>query len=335
MSASPKAGLLDPFDEADHQQQRDRVVHPRLALQRAGEPLLDRRAAQHGEDRGRVGGGDRGADQHPFQQRQVEDQLRRERRRSARSAACRAVASEAAVPSTGRISASPRSARPRTGSGPARSSPASAPARRRRIRCRRSLPSRPACRGRGRAAGPGSASGRRAGRPAIPAASRIAGDQDQLGIVSAHRAEPRRPRSKGAQTFSSSIASRASSSSPEPGPGTSSGARAAGGRPSRAARRAARRRAGSRTRPGGTRRSTSGTKFQPMKAAAQSDPAGGGAPHLALGDAGLVDGDRGEVEPHPEGDQQQALAVVGELLREGDLHQLRSGDRGRRPRPAR
>ena len=74
----PEAGLLDPFDEADHQQQGDRVVHPGLALERARQPLLQGRAAQHGEDRGRVGGGDRGADDHPFQGADVEDQLRRE-----------------------------------------------------------------------------------------------------------------------------------------------------------------------------------------------------------------------------------------------------------------
>ena len=41
---------------------RDRVVHPRLALERAGQPAAQLRAAQDGEDRGAVGRGDRGAD---------------------------------------------------------------------------------------------------------------------------------------------------------------------------------------------------------------------------------------------------------------------------------
>ena len=39
-----------------------------------------------------------------------------------------------------------------------------------------------------------------------------------------------------------------------------------------------------------------------------------------------MSGDRGEVEAHPDPDKQQALAVVGELLAEGELHQLRAGD---------
>ena len=72
----PVARLLDPFDEADHEQQRHRVVHPRLPLERAGQALFQGRAAQHGEDRRRVGGGDRRADQHPFQGAEVEDPLR-------------------------------------------------------------------------------------------------------------------------------------------------------------------------------------------------------------------------------------------------------------------
>ena len=45
---------------------------------------------------------------------------------------------------------------------------------------------------------------------------------------------------------------------------------------------------------------TSGTKFQPMKSGRAGDPADRGAPHLALGDAGLVDRHRGEVEAHPD-----------------------------------
>ena len=78
----PEAGLLDPFDEADHQQQGDRVVHPRLALERARQALFQGRAAQHGEDRRRVGGGDRGADDHPFEQAEAEDPVGGEPRRA-------------------------------------------------------------------------------------------------------------------------------------------------------------------------------------------------------------------------------------------------------------
>ena len=77
-------------------------------------------------------------------------------------------------------------------------------------------------------------------------------------------------------------------------------ARAGGGRPGRAGRRGRRRRA---AKPISTRRNsspTSGTKFQPMKSGGAADPARRGAPHLALGDAGLVDRHRGEVEAHAE-----------------------------------
>ena len=50
------------------------------------------------------------------------------------------------------------------------------------------------------------------------------------------------------------------------------------------------------------------------------------AADLALGEAGLVYGDRGEVEAHPCGDDQQVDPGVGELVGEGELHQGRSGD---------
>ena len=78
MSASAVAGLLDPFDEADHEQQRHRVVHPRLALERAGQALLQGRAAQHGEDRRRVGGGDAAPTSIPSSVLRPKIQLRRE-----------------------------------------------------------------------------------------------------------------------------------------------------------------------------------------------------------------------------------------------------------------
>ena len=88
-----------------------------------------------------------------------------------------------------------------------------------------------------------------------PGGEQDPGDQDQLGIVSAHRAEPRRPLLERALR-PARRASPAAPRAPRPSPARARprGARAAGGRPSRAARGAARRRAGSRTRPGGTRR---------------------------------------------------------------------------------
>ena len=99
--------------------------------------LAQGRAAQDGEDRGRVGGGDRGAD---------DQSLRACRGRRARSAARPAitavttvpiVASETAVPSTGRISAQPAVRPPSKRIRTRPIVPASGPARRRRTRSRR------------------------------------------------------------------------------------------------------------------------------------------------------------------------------------------------------
>ena len=69
----PVVGELDPVDEPGDQQQRDRVVHPRLALERPRESLAQARAAQDGEDRGAVGRGHRGADQQALERREVEE----------------------------------------------------------------------------------------------------------------------------------------------------------------------------------------------------------------------------------------------------------------------
>ena len=51
----PVARLLDPLDEPEHEQDGDRVVEARLALERARELALERRAAQQREDRRAVG----------------------------------------------------------------------------------------------------------------------------------------------------------------------------------------------------------------------------------------------------------------------------------------
>ena len=70
--AEAVAGLADPVDEAQHEQDGDGVVEAGLALQRAGQPLLERRAAEDREDRGAVGAGDDRPDEHALQQREVE-----------------------------------------------------------------------------------------------------------------------------------------------------------------------------------------------------------------------------------------------------------------------
>ena len=139
MSSDAVVGLLDPVDEAGDQQQRDRVVHPRLALERAGQPaaqLRPRRTAKiaalsvaaiaeptirpssvpRSKSQMRPRAGDQRGDQGP-------DGGQRDRRAEHRPDLAPAGAS----------------ARPRRGSGPGRSCPASGSARRRRSRPRPAL----------------------------------------------------------------------------------------------------------------------------------------------------------------------------------------------------
>ena len=128
------------------------------------------------------------------------------------------------------------------------------------------------------------------------------------------------------QTFSSIAASRASSSSAEPASGTSSApfVRAAVDEVEQAEEDAGGEREADLDPAelvGDQRHEVPGDEE-----GGAAEPAGGGAPHLALRQAGLVEGHRGEVEAHPERDQQQAGAVVAELVAEGELHQLRPGD---------
>ena len=143
MSSDAVARALDPVDEPEHEDHRDRVVHARLALERPRQPPAQARAAQHREDRGGVGRGDRRADDQALEELEVEEPARGRARR------CTAVAivptRRARPPSRapGGSPASRRRARPRTGSGRGRSSPASGSAPRRRTRRRRS-PSEPA-----------------------------------------------------------------------------------------------------------------------------------------------------------------------------------------------
>ena len=133
-SSGPEVGLLDRLDAADHEQDRDRVVEARLALERPRQAPPQRRAAQHGEHGRRVGRGHGRAEQQRRQRLEVEDQRRRhrgQRRREQRARASRGSPTSAAR------GGSPRSrwrARPRTGSAPRRRCPPSARARSRRSR---------------------------------------------------------------------------------------------------------------------------------------------------------------------------------------------------------
>ena len=72
------AGLVDPGDQPGHEQDGDRVVQARLALERPGEPALQLRLAEDGEDRGRVGGRDGGADDQRLERAEVEQPRRRQ-----------------------------------------------------------------------------------------------------------------------------------------------------------------------------------------------------------------------------------------------------------------
>ena len=73
----PVAVALDRLDAADDEQDRDRVVDARLALERARQPAAQGRAAQDGEDGGGVGGRHRRAEQQRLERIQVEQQCRR------------------------------------------------------------------------------------------------------------------------------------------------------------------------------------------------------------------------------------------------------------------
>ena len=59
------ARLLDPVDEPEHEQDRDRIVEPGLRLQRAGQPAPEGGGAQQGEDGRAVRGGQDRSQQEP------------------------------------------------------------------------------------------------------------------------------------------------------------------------------------------------------------------------------------------------------------------------------
>ena len=67
---------LDPVDEAEDEQDGHGIVEAGLALERRRQPPLERRGAQHGEDRRAVRGGDDRAEQQRLQEGEVEQQHR-------------------------------------------------------------------------------------------------------------------------------------------------------------------------------------------------------------------------------------------------------------------
>ena len=84
-----EAGVLDPLDESEHQQDRDGVVHTRLALERAGEAAPQRRGPQDREDGGRIGRGEHGPEQQALERREVEQPGGDEARSAPPSGSCR------------------------------------------------------------------------------------------------------------------------------------------------------------------------------------------------------------------------------------------------------
>ena len=189
-----------------HQQQRDRVVEARLALQRPGQAAPHVRAAQHGEDRGAVGGGDRGADDQALEQTRLNSQ-RRQRP---------VITAVTTVPIAGQRDRGPDH---RADLAPAGGEPALEQDQDQADRAQRprqlgvgeidaadAPPSRSGSRGRGRAAGRGRGPGRRPSRPpgrrpsAGPAtriSSRVARTDVSARLVGAGQRWPRSPRRPG------------------------------------------------------------------------------------------------------------------------------------------
>ena len=69
----PIVRLLDPVDEAQDEEHRDRVVQAGFALERSRQPSPERRAAKHGKDRRPVGRRKDRSEQQSLQRRQVEE----------------------------------------------------------------------------------------------------------------------------------------------------------------------------------------------------------------------------------------------------------------------
>jgi hypothetical protein len=69
----PVVVLLDPVDEAEHEEHGDGIVQPRLALERARQAPLQRRGAQQREDGRAVGGREHAAEEQPVERGDVEE----------------------------------------------------------------------------------------------------------------------------------------------------------------------------------------------------------------------------------------------------------------------
>ena len=76
----PVVRPLDPLDEPDHEEDRHRVVEPGLGLEGSGQAATQRGPAEQREDRGAVGGGQRGPHEKPLEGREVEQPNGAERR---------------------------------------------------------------------------------------------------------------------------------------------------------------------------------------------------------------------------------------------------------------
>ena len=111
----PVGVVLDRVDAADHEQDGDRVVDARLALERARQLAPQRGGAQDGEDRGGVGRRHRRAEQQRLERLERRAAARRRPRSAPRSPACRGWRAR----STSRARAGSRrsrtTGRPRTG----------------------------------------------------------------------------------------------------------------------------------------------------------------------------------------------------------------------------
>ena len=99
----PVARLLDPVDEPEHEQDRNRIVEPGLGLERACQLPLQGGASQEGEDRRSIRGRQNRAEQESLERREVEQpgghqpgdqpRSRSSRRERARSRAARPAGS--------------------------------------------------------------------------------------------------------------------------------------------------------------------------------------------------------------------------------------------------
>ena len=113
--APPGPGTQD----ADHQRDAHRVVRPGLAFEQRPGAARDLTPAQHGEDHGRIGRGERGAQEQRRPPAETEQAVREQRPWRPRSRACRRCRRQTTAPATGRSRRRRCAFRRRTGSAPA------------------------------------------------------------------------------------------------------------------------------------------------------------------------------------------------------------------------